>query len=51
MNYISHLPSKPKKIMVNHGDATRCVSLARAVHKTFRVETLAPKNLETIRLR
>ncbi|MBI2579922.1 MAG: beta-CASP ribonuclease aCPSF1 [Candidatus Aenigmarchaeota archaeon] len=51
MNYISHLSSRPKKIMVNHGDAARCVSLARAVHKAFKVETLAPKNLETIRLR
>ena len=51
VNYVSHLSSKPKKIMVNHGDALRCVSLARSMHKLFRVETLAPKNLETIRLR
>ncbi|MDI6721326.1 MAG: beta-CASP ribonuclease aCPSF1 [Candidatus Aenigmarchaeota archaeon] len=50
INYISSMPNKPKKIMVNHGDPARCVSLARAVHKTFRVETIAPKNLETIRL-
>ncbi|MBI2173542.1 MAG: MBL fold metallo-hydrolase [Candidatus Aenigmarchaeota archaeon] len=51
VNYISTLSNKPKKIMVNHGDPLRCVSLARAVHKIFKVETLAPKNLETIRLR
>ena len=51
VNYISTLSNKPKKIMVNHGDPLRCVSLARAVHKMFKVETLAPKNLETIRLR
>ncbi len=51
VNYISSLSNKPKKIMVNHGDPLRCVSLARAVHKMFKVETLAPKNLETIRLR
>ena len=51
VDYISSLASKPKKIMVNHGDPLRCVSLARSLHKIFRIETLAPKNLETIRLR
>ncbi len=51
MNYIRSLPNKPKKIIVNHCENSRCVDFARAIHSEFRVESIAPKNLETIRLR
>jgi len=33
-----------------HGDDNKCIDLASAIHKLFRVETRAPSNLETIRL-
>lgn len=49
--FLSHLNAKPKKILTNHGDNTNCVELAKALHRIFRVETLAPKNLETIRFK
>ncbi|MBI4018360.1 MAG: MBL fold metallo-hydrolase, partial [Candidatus Aenigmarchaeota archaeon] len=49
--YLSHLRAKPKKIMTNHGDNMNCVDLAKTIHKLFRVETMAPKNLETIRFK
>lgn len=51
MSFINNLKTKPRKIIIDHGEASKCVDLVRFVHKEFRVETVAPKNLETIRLR
>lgn len=51
LNYISRLASKPNRILVAHGEAARCLDLARSVYKLFRIETTAPKNLEAIRLK
>ncbi|MBS3053576.1 MAG: beta-CASP ribonuclease aCPSF1 [Candidatus Aenigmarchaeota archaeon] len=51
MSFVQHLRSKPKKVIVNHGDNLNCMELARNIHKAFGIESSAPKNLETIRLR
>ncbi|MBI4918396.1 beta-CASP ribonuclease aCPSF1 [archaeon] len=51
MNFVFKCLPKPKKIIVNHGEASRALDLASAVHQQARIETTAPKNLETIRLR
>ncbi|MFH1770389.1 MAG: beta-CASP ribonuclease aCPSF1 [archaeon] len=51
MNFVLRCSPKPKKIIVNHGEASRCIDLAKSIHKTNRIETIAPRNLEAIRLR
>ncbi|MEM5778657.1 MAG: beta-CASP ribonuclease aCPSF1 [Candidatus Aenigmatarchaeota archaeon] len=51
INYLSRLKQKPERIIVNHGENSKCVELARNCYKIFRCETLAPKLLETIRLK
>jgi predicted metal-dependent RNase len=51
LNYVHRLRSKPERIIFCHGDNTKPVNMARTMHKLFRVETLAPKNLEAVRLR
>jgi len=51
VNYVHRLRSKPERIILCHGDNTKPVNMARTLHKLFRAETLAPKNLEAIRLR
>ncbi len=51
MNFLKRLDPKPRKIIFNHGESSRCLDLASSVHKQLRVETIAPKNLEVIRLR
>jgi len=51
LNYIRHLNNKPRKVIVNHCENSKCVELARTIHREFRIESVAPKNLETIRLR
>lgn len=49
--FIYNLDPKPKKIIVNHGESSKCLELASTLHKLNRVETVAPKNLECVRLR
>ncbi len=51
MRYVHNLQPRPKKIIVNHGESSRCLDLASSIHKQNRIETFAPKNLETIRIR
>ncbi|MEM4271695.1 MAG: beta-CASP ribonuclease aCPSF1 [Candidatus Pacearchaeota archaeon] len=51
MQYISRMNIKPKKIIVNHGEASKCLDLASSLYRQYRIETNVPKNLETIRLK
>lgn len=51
INYISRLKQRPERIITNHGDNNKCIELARTMYKLFKCETLAPKLLETIRLK
>ena len=51
MNFIKRCNPQPRKVMTNHGESSRCIDLASSIHKQFRIETSAPKNLEAIRLR
>ena len=51
LNYVRRLTPKPSRIICCHGDEDRCTSLASTLHRLFWVETRAPLNLETVRLR
>jgi len=51
MNFVSRCNPKPKKVLVNHGESSSCLDLARSIHKQHKIETIAPRNLEAIRLR
>jgi len=51
MNFVHRVNPKPKKIIVNHGESSRVLDLTRSLHKLNRIETVAPRNLETIRIK
>ena len=51
INFVAKCEPRPKKIIVNHGESSRCLDLASSLHKNFRVETLAPRNLEVVRVK
>lgn len=51
MRYIKALEPKPDKIIIGHGDDRKCTDLASSIYKKYGIETKAPQNLETIRLR
>ncbi len=51
MNFIKNCNPRPRKVLVNHGEVSRCLDLARSIHQQFRIETVCPRNLDCIRLR
>jgi hypothetical protein len=51
MNFVFKCQPRPKKVIVNHGENSRILDLASSIHKQGRIETVAPRNLESIRLK
>ncbi len=51
MNFLLKCEPKPKKVIVNHGENSRCLDLASSIHKQNRIETVCPRNLEAIRIK
>jgi uncharacterized protein len=51
MNFIKNCQPRPRKVIINHGEASRALDFARAVHQQFKIETVCPRNLDSIRLR
>ncbi len=49
-SYIQRSSPRPKRVIINHGESSRCLDLASSLHKQFRIETNAPRNLETLRI-
>ncbi len=51
LNFVYRLNPKPKRIIVNHGESSKCLDLASTLHKIHKVETNAPRNLDALRLK
>ncbi|MCK4670119.1 MAG: beta-CASP ribonuclease aCPSF1 [Nanoarchaeota archaeon] len=51
IEFVGKCNPKPRKIVINHGESRRCLDLASTLHKTYKVETASPRNLESLRLR
>ena len=51
MQFINRMNPKPKKIIINHGEQSKSLDLASTLYRVNRIETIVPKNLETIRLK
>lgn len=48
--FLRRIQPRPKMIITNHGEESKCISLSTMIHKKLRKSTKAPKNLETILL-
>lgn len=51
LQYISRMNPRPKKVIINHGETSKCLDLASTLYKLNRIETVVPRNLETVRLK
>jgi len=51
LSFINRMPSRPNRVIIGHGEPSRSLDLAKSIHKLFRIETIVPKPLESIRLR
>ena len=50
MEYMRRIYPKPGRVLTNHGDEGNCLDLASSIYKKYRIPTMAPMNLETVRL-
>jgi KH/beta-lactamase-domain protein len=51
MAFLNNVNPKPRKVIINHGEQSKSLDLASSIYKSQRIETVVPKNLETVRLR
>jgi len=50
INFAKNLRSTPNKVLTNHGERSKCFSLASSLHKALNIDTSAPQNLEINRV-
>jgi hypothetical protein len=50
VEYVNNMSPRPKMILTNHGEGSKCTELASYIHKKYKIDTKAPLNLETVRL-
>ncbi len=51
LNYVGSMDPKPERIIIGHGEESKCIELASTLYKRYGIETRVPYNLETIRAR
>jgi len=51
LEFANRTQPRANKIIINHGEQSRCLDLATSIYKLHHIETNVPRNLETLRLR
>jgi KH/beta-lactamase-domain protein len=51
LSFVKRVSPAPERILVAHGEASKCLGLASTIHKALNIETKAPMVTETIKLR
>ncbi len=50
MDYIKRVSPRPEKAIMCHGDAYKTMDLASSIHRSYKIETKTPLNLECTRI-
>jgi len=50
VRYITHLKPNPERIIVCHGERTKCLSIANFIHRRCGIRTIVPAIMETFTL-
>ncbi len=51
INYVRRVTPRPEKVIVCHGEQSKCISVSNFLRRRFKIDAIAPETLETIRLR
>jgi len=51
VNFVKNLKPRPRRIVLCHGESSRCLDLSSSLHSMFRLETTAPRVLDVIRIK
>ncbi|MFB6190350.1 MAG: beta-CASP ribonuclease aCPSF1 [Candidatus Nanohaloarchaea archaeon] len=50
INFCKNLRSSPDQVLTNHGEESKCFSLASTLHKVLHIDTEAPQNMDVTRV-
>ena len=50
MEYVKRLNPRPDKVITCHGDPYKAVDLASSIHRSYKIETKTPINLDSVRI-
>ncbi len=51
INFVKHLRPRPRRVILDHGESSKCLDLSSSLHNTFRIETTAPRVLDVVRIK
>ncbi|MFP3984435.1 MAG: beta-CASP ribonuclease aCPSF1 [Candidatus Bathyarchaeia archaeon] len=51
INYVRRVTPRPEKVLVCHGEKAKCIGTANFFRRKFKIDSVAPEILETVRLR
>ncbi len=51
LEFANRTQPRANRIIINHGEQSKCLDLASSIYKLHHIETNVPRNLETIRLK
>ncbi len=51
MNFINNMSPRPERIIFGHGEESKCLEIASAIHRRYNINTNALNNLETARFK
>lgn len=51
ISYLRRISPKPERVIVNHGERTKCLAMMNTIRKTYGINSFAPEVLETMRLK
>lgn len=51
LSFVRQVTPRPERIILCHGESSKCSSLAQAIHVQNRIETKVPQVLESVRLK
>ena len=50
IGYLNNMSPRPERIIFGHGEESKCIDISSTIHKKLNLNTVAPMNLEGIRL-
>ena len=51
LSFVGKCSPRPKKVIVNHGENSRILDMCSTIRRQYKIESVAPRNLDSIRLR
>ncbi len=51
LSFIKNLTPSPRRIIIGHGENKKCLELSSNIHKNFKIETSAPRVIDSLRLK